>query len=157
VVHFEPESAEQARQTLKHGPTGQDIGAESTRLTLEEPKAAGARRSSYRTHALRAVSEAAPQPELETSRKDIPLSNLFVTMLHRLGVETRLGSALECIQSPEIEGVDDHTLTSRVAMNHLWMRHFHSPLVASMYDFGRNWARPARDCAPPAWTGQSPS
>src|SRR5690606_18761674 len=33
-------------------------------------------------------------------------------------------------------------LTARVAVNHLWMRHFRSPLVASMFDFGRNGARP---------------
>ena len=33
-------------------------------------------------------------------------------------------------------------LTARVAVNHIWSRHFHSPLVASVYDFGRNGARP---------------
>lgn len=33
-------------------------------------------------------------------------------------------------------------LTARVAVNHIWTRHFQAPLVASMYDFGRNGARP---------------
>lgn len=33
-------------------------------------------------------------------------------------------------------------LTARVAVNHIWMRHFRSPLVASVYDFGRNAAPP---------------
>ena len=33
-------------------------------------------------------------------------------------------------------------LTARVAVNHIWSRHFHSPLVSSVYDFGRNGARP---------------
>ena len=33
-------------------------------------------------------------------------------------------------------------LTARVAVNHIWMRHFHSPLVASVYDFGNNGADP---------------
>ena len=33
-------------------------------------------------------------------------------------------------------------LTARVAVNHIWLRHFHSPLVASVYDFGRNGAAP---------------
>src|SRR5262249_25972823 len=33
-------------------------------------------------------------------------------------------------------------LPARVAVNHIWMRHFHAPLVASVYDFGRNGARP---------------
>jgi len=36
----------------------------------------------------------------------------------------------------------EHPLTARVAVNHLWMRHFQTPLVASVYDFGRNGARP---------------
>jgi hypothetical protein len=36
----------------------------------------------------------------------------------------------------------DHPLTARVAVNHVWMRHFRSPLVTSVYDFGRNGARP---------------
>ncbi len=36
----------------------------------------------------------------------------------------------------------DNPLTARVAVNHVWTRHFHSPLVASMIDFGRNGARP---------------
>jgi hypothetical protein len=33
-------------------------------------------------------------------------------------------------------------LTPRVAINHLWMRHFHAPLVESVYDFGRNGKSP---------------
>jgi hypothetical protein len=35
-----------------------------------------------------------------------------------------------------------HPLTARVAVNHIWMRHFQEPLVASVFDFGRNGARP---------------
>jgi len=33
-------------------------------------------------------------------------------------------------------------LTARVAVNHIWARHFHKPLVASVYDFGRGGAKP---------------
>ncbi|MCX7387954.1 MAG: DUF1549 domain-containing protein [Planctomycetales bacterium] len=36
----------------------------------------------------------------------------------------------------------DNPLTARVAVNHLWTRHFHAPLVSSMYDFGRNGGKP---------------
>ncbi len=36
----------------------------------------------------------------------------------------------------------DNPLTARVAVNHIWARHFHSPLVASMNDFGRNGDTP---------------
>ena len=39
-------------------------------------------------------------------------------------------------------GSTNNPLTARVAVNHIWSRHFHSPLVASVYDFGRNGARP---------------
>jgi hypothetical protein len=34
-------------------------------------------------------------------------------------------------------------LTARVAVNHIWMRHFGRPLVESVYDFGRNGKRPS--------------
>ncbi|MDA1180096.1 MAG: DUF1553 domain-containing protein, partial [Planctomycetota bacterium] len=33
-------------------------------------------------------------------------------------------------------------LTARVAVNHIWLRHFHAPLVATVFDFGRNGAQP---------------
>lgn len=36
----------------------------------------------------------------------------------------------------------DNPLAARVAVNHLWLRHFHAPLVSSVFDFGRNGARP---------------
>jgi hypothetical protein len=36
----------------------------------------------------------------------------------------------------------DNPLTARVAANHIWSRHFHAPLVASVYDFGRNGSPP---------------
>lgn len=32
----------------------------------------------------------------------------------------------------------ENPLTARVAVNHIWMRHFHKPLVPSVFDFGRN-------------------
>lgn len=36
----------------------------------------------------------------------------------------------------------DNPLTPRVAINHIWMRHFREPLVASVFDFGRNGKQP---------------
>jgi hypothetical protein len=36
----------------------------------------------------------------------------------------------------------DNPLTARVAVNHVWTRHFHAPLVTSVYDFGRSGAQP---------------
>lgn len=36
----------------------------------------------------------------------------------------------------------DNPLTARVAVNHIWMRHFGEPLVESVFDFGRRAKRP---------------
>lgn len=36
----------------------------------------------------------------------------------------------------------ENPLTARVAINHIWLRHFHSPLVSTVFDFGRNGADP---------------
>ncbi|MFN9217676.1 MAG: PSD1 and planctomycete cytochrome C domain-containing protein [Planctomyces sp.] len=35
-----------------------------------------------------------------------------------------------------------HPLTARVAVNYVWLHHFHTPLVATVTDFGRNGASP---------------
>lgn len=37
----------------------------------------------------------------------------------------------------------DNPLTARVAINHIWMRHFHAPLVETVFDMGRNGAEPS--------------
>ncbi|WP_345688170.1 DUF1553 domain-containing protein [Novipirellula caenicola] len=37
----------------------------------------------------------------------------------------------------------NNPLTARVAVNHLWTRHFGQPLVASVFDFGRNGVAPS--------------
>jgi hypothetical protein len=36
----------------------------------------------------------------------------------------------------------NNPLTARVAVNHIWMRHFGAPLVSSVFDFGANGRRP---------------
>ncbi|MCB1062432.1 MAG: DUF1553 domain-containing protein, partial [Verrucomicrobiae bacterium] len=36
----------------------------------------------------------------------------------------------------------DNPLTARVAVNHVWLRHFGEPLVATVFDFGRQAPRP---------------
>ena len=37
----------------------------------------------------------------------------------------------------------NHPLTARVAVNHIWNRHFGRPIVSSVFDFGRNGAAPS--------------
>ena len=39
-------------------------------------------------------------------------------------------------------GSRENPLTARVAVNHIWARHFHEPLVASVFDFGRSGKPP---------------
>jgi hypothetical protein len=36
----------------------------------------------------------------------------------------------------------ENPLTARVAVNHIWARHFHQPIVDPVYDFGRNGGKP---------------
>jgi len=36
----------------------------------------------------------------------------------------------------------NNPLTARVAINHIWLRHFHVPLVETVFDFGRNGKPP---------------
>jgi hypothetical protein len=49
----------------------------------------------------------------------------------------------------------EHPLTARVAVNHIWTRHFRAPLVASVYDFGRNGARPTHPNCSTGWRSSS--
>ncbi|SIO59266.1 Planctomycete cytochrome C [Singulisphaera sp. GP187] len=37
----------------------------------------------------------------------------------------------------------ENPLTARVAVNHIWLRHFGTPLVATVFDFGLNGKRPS--------------
>jgi Protein of unknown function (DUF1549)/Protein of unknown function (DUF1553)/Planctomycete cytochrome C len=37
----------------------------------------------------------------------------------------------------------DNPLTARVAVNHIWLRHFHQPLVPTLFDFGLNGMHPS--------------
>ncbi len=40
----------------------------------------------------------------------------------------------------------ENPLTARVAVNHIWMRHFGQPLVASVFDFGLHGSVPRHPC-----------
>jgi hypothetical protein len=40
-------------------------------------------------------------------------------------------------------GNRQNPLTARVAVNHIWMRHFGRPIVESVFDFGRSGTRPS--------------
>ncbi|MBL8813302.1 MAG: PSD1 domain-containing protein [Planctomycetaceae bacterium] len=66
--------------------------------------------------------------------------DLTYTPLTRESIATSTGrrkALAEWITSSE------NPLTARVAVNHIWMRHFHRPIVSSVFDFGRNGAPPS--------------
>lgn len=86
--------------------------------------------------------------QLNTAREDLAKANERQATTPQ-STEYRL---LSRTTSPQSTGrrsslarwITDHRnpLTPRVAVNHIWLRHFHAPLVESVYDFGRNGKPP---------------
>jgi hypothetical protein len=76
---------------------------------------------------LEAAQKAAAQPSESYTR--------FTTVYPTTSTGRRLAFA-KWIASPE------NPLTARVAINHLWLRHFHQPLVPTVFDFGVNGKTP---------------
>jgi hypothetical protein len=82
------------------------------------------------TEAQKAVDSAQAELAAESS-KYTPLSPVYPTRS-----SGRRKALAEWIASPQ------NPLTARVAVNHVWMRHFGRPLAASVTDFGRNGKAP---------------
>ncbi len=93
----------------------------------EPPAAAGAlvktreKRVSVASSQLRAAQTALGQAKNEYS----PVGTLYPK--RSTGRRTELGRWITC---------EDNPLTARVAINHIWLRHFGEPLVTSIDDFG---------------------
>jgi len=88
------------------------------------------------TKAVAAAKTALAKAETECDKPKSPDSYTSVTMTfpdHSTGRRKALAEWLTR---------RDHPLTARVAVNHLWMRHFQEPLVPSVFDFGRNGQPP---------------
>lgn len=79
----------------------------------------------------RAQLTAAQKPVESTSTKYTALSRIFPEQ--STGKRTALARWITSRENP---------LTARVAVNHIWMRHFGKPLVKSVYNFGRSGADP---------------
>ncbi|QDU02210.1 Planctomycete cytochrome C [Gimesia chilikensis] len=79
----------------------------------------------------RTTLSAAEKPRDAQSMDFTPLSRIFPQQS-----SGRRAALAQWITSP------DNPLTARVAVNHIWMRHFGQPLVDSVYNFGRSGAQP---------------
>ncbi|WP_417390394.1 DUF1549 domain-containing protein [Gimesia sp.] len=77
--------------------------------------------------------------QLTTAQKPVDSSSTEYTALSRIfpaqstGKRTALARWITSRENP---------LTARVAVNHIWMRHFGKPLVKSVYNFGRSGVEP---------------
>jgi hypothetical protein len=113
-----------------------DAKADSKTASKAEPKA----ESKVDAKAQKALAEAekkvtAAQETLTSARRAVlePVSSSYAALgpvYPKSSTGRRLALA-RWIASP------DNPLTARVAMNHLWMRHLGSPLVPTVFDFGK--------------------
>lgn len=88
--------------------------------------AAEARRTAAET-AVKAVKKAAMVPPTDYNPLSVQTAKIST------GRRTALAQMLTHRNNP---------LTARVAVNHIWLRHFHVPLVQTVFDFGRNGKPP---------------
>jgi hypothetical protein len=111
------------------------LSSELAHATAEAKPAEDAARANELAAAVKAMSDAtAAMTKAMASLADenqatvySPLSPLYPK--ESTGRRRALAEAITSVENP---------LTARVAVNHIWARHFHRPLVSSVYDFGRN-------------------
>ncbi|MDP1561458.1 MAG: PSD1 and planctomycete cytochrome C domain-containing protein [Pirellulaceae bacterium] len=82
---------------------------------------------------------AAAKSAVETAQKALAEPFEAYTRLAPLYPTTSTGRRLALAQWITSR---DNPLSARVAINHIWLRHFHSPLVPTMFDFGMNGQPP---------------
>jgi len=115
------------------------LSSELAHATAEAKPADDAARANELAAAAKAMSDAAAAvTKATTALSDetqaaaySPLSPLYPK--ESTGRRRALAQAITSAENP---------LTARVAVNHIWSRHFHRPLVSSVYDFGRNGDEP---------------
>ncbi|AMV39058.1 DUF1553 domain-containing protein [Planctomyces sp. SH-PL62] len=125
--------AEEALARLDHQVDAKATKAEEARKKHEEAAAAVAA-------ARKAVDESSEEyTPLRGARKavesptDSDAPNVLTFPAASTGRRTALANWMTDRKNP---------LTARVAVNHIWARHFGKPLVATVFDFGRKGARP---------------
>ncbi len=102
--------------------------AAENRLKQAEAKLAAIEKGKFQYESIRAAKKALETPAHKEA--DYPVVYSPVSTGRRLALA-------RWITSP------DNPLTARVAVNHVWMRHFGQPLVESVFDFGLRSPRPA--------------
>ena len=99
--------------------------------TAVEKAAAKVKKAESTVQEARKKVEAALSATREESKEYTPIGPVYQKM--STGRRTALGRWIVSRSNP---------LTARVAVNHVWMRHFGKPLVASVFDFGRSGHEP---------------
>jgi hypothetical protein len=102
--------------------------AAEKRLKQAEEKLAAIEQGEFQYESIRAAKKALETPAHKET--DYPVVYAPVSTGRRLALA-------RWITSPQ------NPLTARVAVNHVWMRHFGQPLVESVFDFGLRSPRPA--------------
>ena len=115
------------------------IAAEVALATAEAKPASDAKRAAEITAATQQLTQAKTAVEKAQAALNDPQQSLQYAPLGPQYPPTSTGR-----RQALVTWLTDRKqpLTARVAVNHIWLRHFHSPLVASVFDFGRNGAQP---------------
>jgi hypothetical protein len=107
------------------------LQAEQALSAAKQKGDAAVKQAEQQAAALRKVVEAAQEALKADSTKYTPLSPIYPKT--STGRRTALARWITARDNP---------LTARVAVNHIWTRHFGKPLVETVFDFGRNGKRP---------------
>ncbi len=114
--------------------------AEEKLLQSETALAAAQAKKDSKAEATAMQQKAAAAKAVETARQTLAKADATYTPLSPVYPKTSTGrrrALAGWIASP------DNPLTARVAVNHIWTRHFGRPLVETVFDFGRNGKPPS--------------
>ena len=106
--------------------------AKTTSGKAKDAATAAVKKAEQQLTAAKKSAEAAEKAHAADGAKYTPLSPVYPNK--STGRRRALAQWMATRQNP---------LTARVAVNHIWMRHFGRPIVDTVFDFGRNGKRPS--------------